>query len=248
MKRKLLIALLFTLVGIIGGVFVGLYQLQTLSEEMIEEIITQLGSIEMLIVVSGIQSGMFAFISTLIGLMFIDKLGLLIYKTISKKSLFVALGVGLFSALFIVLSDLFIFKSILGEQIDSYQFSIYYFIGGIIYGGVVEELLLRLFVMSGLVLFIHKFIIKQKDHKVQTPWVYYTAIILASLIFGALHLPATSVMFDLTVGIVLRALLLNGIPGIAFGYLFWKRDLTHAMIAHAFAHVVMQLVLMPIFF
>lgn len=248
MKKRLILAAIFGCIGIIGGVFVGLYQMETLSEDMVEEIILQLGSIEMLMVVSGLQSGMFAFVSTFFGLIFIEKLGLSIFAGFQKKWIIAALSVGVFSGLFIVLSDSLIFSSLLGEQTSNYQFNIFYFLGGLIYGGVVEELLLRLFVMTGLILIIQTLILRQKDHKQQKPWVYITAITTSALLFGALHLPATALMFDLSVGIVLRALLLNGIPGIAFGYLFWKHDLVHAMIAHAFTHVVMQLILMPIFF
>ncbi len=247
MKKKLRIGFIFAIVGLIGGIFVGLYQLNTLSEEMIEEVIGQLGSIEMLIVISGIQSALFAFISTILGLIFMEKLGFRLHTKFSKYSLILALGVGTISALFIVLSDRFIFQSLIGSS-DDYQISIYYLLGGILYGGVVEELLLRLFVMSGLILLISKFVLKNKTDDTLKPWVIWTAIIVSALLFGALHLPATSVMFDLSLGIILRALLLNGLPGIAFGYLYWKHGLSHAMIAHMFAHVVMQLILMPIFY
>jgi hypothetical protein len=38
-----------------------------------------------------------------------------------------------------------------------------------------------------------------------------------------------------------RALVLNGVAGIAFGYLYWKDGLEAAMIGHMSAHVVMQI-------
>jgi hypothetical protein len=41
--------------------------------------------------------------------------------------------------------------------------------------------------------------------------------------------------------LVVRALVLNGIAGIIFGYLYWKHGLEAAMIGHMSAHLVMQI-------
>jgi hypothetical protein len=38
-----------------------------------------------------------------------------------------------------------------------------------------------------------------------------------------------------------RALVLNGIAGIAYGYLYWKRGLEAAMLAHMSTHLIMQI-------
>jgi hypothetical protein len=38
-----------------------------------------------------------------------------------------------------------------------------------------------------------------------------------------------------------RALVLNGIAGIVFGYLYWRHGLEAAMIGHMSAHLVMQI-------
>jgi hypothetical protein len=38
-----------------------------------------------------------------------------------------------------------------------------------------------------------------------------------------------------------RALVLNGVAGIAFGYLYWKDGLEAATIGHMSGHVVMQI-------
>jgi uncharacterized membrane protein YjjP (DUF1212 family) len=44
----------------------------------------------------------------------------------------------------------------------------------------------------------------------------------------------------LTQMLVVRALVLNGIAGVAFGYLYWRYGLEAAMSAHMGAHLVMQ--------
>jgi membrane protease YdiL (CAAX protease family) len=55
-----------------------------------------------------------------------------------------------------------------------------------------------------------------------TSGAFWTAIILVALLFGLGHLPATSAMTPITQVLVVRALVLNGIAGIAFGYLYWE--------------------------
>jgi hypothetical protein len=42
-------------------------------------------------------------------------------------------------------------------------------------------------------------------------------------------LPATSAITPLTTTLVVRALVLNGIAGITFGYLYWKHGLEAVM-------------------
>ena len=44
----------------------------------------------------------------------------------------------------------------------------------------------------------------------------------------------------LTPLLVVRALVLNGVAGVAFGYLYWRQGLEAAMLGHISAHLVMQ--------
>jgi hypothetical protein len=55
------------------------------------------------------------------------------------------------------------------------------------------------------------------------------------------HLPATAAVAPLTPLLVARALVLNGVAGIAFGYLYWRHGLEAAMVGHMSAHVVLQI-------
>jgi len=68
--------------------------------------------------------------------------------------------------------------------------------------------------------------------------IYQSAIVLAALVFGLLHLPATAAIAPLTPIVIIRALLLNGIAGVAFGWLFWQYSLEAAMLAHISVHVL----------
>jgi len=111
------------------------------------------------------------------------------------------------------------------------------------YGGIAEEVLLRLFVVSLLVWITFK-IKKPKDGE---PAVFgiWVSIILAAILFGIGHLPATAQIVDLNGIVIARAIVLNGIGGIIFGWLYWKKGLESAIIAHFSTDIVLH-VLTPL--
>ena len=104
------------------------------------------------------------------------------------------------------------------------------------YGGVYEELLTRLFLLS---LFAW---IANRSWRKPVPKLsnsaFWFANIFAALLFGLGHLPSASFFMPITPLVVVAALTLNGIAGIAFGYLFRKHGLESAIIAHFSADFV----------
>ncbi|MDF1497516.1 MAG: CPBP family glutamic-type intramembrane protease [Patescibacteria group bacterium] len=106
-----------------------------------------------------------------------------------------------------------------------------------LYGGISEELLLRLFFMS-LVIWIFSKIMRTKTEITKNNFIMWFSIIFAAIIFGLGHLPITSSLTAITPLVISRAIILNGIGGIIFGWLFWKKGLEHAMIAHFTADIV----------
>lgn len=100
--------------------------------------------------------------------------------------------------------------------------------------GISEELLMRFLLMTLLTLILRKLFRMQQNTAV------WSAIILAALVFGALHLPATAQIVELNSLVIARALLLNGIGGIAFGMLYWKKGLESAMAAHFLTDVIIH--------
>lgn len=109
------------------------------------------------------------------------------------------------------------------------------------YGGIAEELQLRLFVMS-LLVWLGKFISKTAEDK-PTRAVFWIANILAAVLFGLGHLPTTALLVPLTPLIVTRAVVLNGLIGVVCGWLFWKRGLESAMVAHFSADLILHVLL-----
>jgi len=103
-----------------------------------------------------------------------------------------------------------------------------------IYGGVAEELLTRLFLVSVFAWLLSRVL--------RGTLVFWLAIVLAAVLFGLGHLPATAALLPLTPAVIVRALILNGIPGVVFGWLFWRRGLEAAMVAHFSADLVLHVV------
>jgi len=108
------------------------------------------------------------------------------------------------------------------------------------YGGIAEEVLLRLFVVS-LIVWIG-FKIKKNADGSPTVTGIWIAIILSAILFGIGHLPATALIVDLNGMVVLRAIVLNGIGGVIFGWLFWKRGLESAIVAHFSTDIVLHVI------
>jgi hypothetical protein len=109
------------------------------------------------------------------------------------------------------------------------------------YGGIDEEILLRLFLLS-LLTFLGKFVNHTADGR-PTLLVLWTANILTAIVFGLGHLPATAAILPITPLVVARAIVLNGLAGIAFGYLYWTRGLESAMLSHFSADIILHVVL-----
>ena len=104
-----------------------------------------------------------------------------------------------------------------------------------LYGGINEEIMMRLFFLNGVLWLVTLF-----GRRATVPWRVWIAVVIASLIFGLSHLPAARAMMVMSPPMVVRILVLNLIPGIVFGLLFWKRGLLSAMTAHFSADVLMH--------
>lgn len=103
------------------------------------------------------------------------------------------------------------------------------------YGGIVEELLLRLGLMT-VIVWVGMRLTRAATPSARVMW---TAIVLTALLFGVGHLPATAALTTLTPLVVVRALLLNGLGGLVFGWLYARFGLLAAMLAHFCADLVL---------
>jgi CAAX amino terminal protease family. len=104
--------------------------------------------------------------------------------------------------------------------------------------GVNEEIWMRLGLMT-LVAWVLTRIFGGKNVGPVAGW---TSIIFATLVFGALHLPQASMLFGLSLPVVVWALAGNGLAGIVFGWLYWRRSLLSAMLAHFSTDIILHVI------
>lgn len=108
----------------------------------------------------------------------------------------------------------------------------------ILYGGITEELLIRWGLMSFFVWGFFRLTQNQASHV--KPVNYWLGILASSFIFGVAHLPAASLLSPVvTMPLIMYIIVGNSLFGLIAGYLYWKKGLESAIIAHILAHVVM---------
>ncbi|MBN2085401.1 MAG: CPBP family intramembrane metalloprotease [Anaerolineales bacterium] len=105
-----------------------------------------------------------------------------------------------------------------------------------------EEIWLRLFLLNGLA-WLGGLLFGKKTGRPALA-LLWTANVLSALAFGALHI-SNLVVIGLPVDIVTvsSVLILNGIIGLLFGWLYWKHGLESAMVSHFAADLILKVVL-----
>lgn len=156
-----------------------------------------------------------------------------------RASLPLAMGMGVAVGVVILLLEQLIFAPLLPEVLREISPPAPWqgFLASF-YGGINEELLTRLGLMTLLVWVGAKLAQRERPGA----GVVWTANLLAALLFGAGHLPTLAALAPLTVTLVVRTLLLNGIAGVVFGWLYWRRGLLAAMVAHFSADIVLHVI------
>jgi hypothetical protein len=108
-----------------------------------------------------------------------------------------------------------------------------------IFAGIMEETEFRLFGLS-LLAWLVGLLFHDPDGRPK-PIVFWTANILFALGFGVAHMPAQAALgLPLNPLVITATLVLNGIGGLIFGWLFWSFGLESAILAHFFADVIMH--------
>ena len=98
---------------------------------------------------------------------------------------------------------------------------------------ILEEVAFRLFVMSIVACIVARCI--------KRPGVSFVmALVFSSLLFGVAHLPAWLSMVHSSVTLIGSVLLLNGLGGSFFGWIFWRWGLGYAILCHLVSDLVIQ--------
>ncbi|MEF3305067.1 CPBP family intramembrane glutamic endopeptidase [Paenibacillus sp. GYB003] len=242
---------LFTLCGVLAVAAMTPYQLQA---GMLQSVSNASGvPVAALIAATAAQTAVFCLIASWIGLTLASRVGLgapsltaWLYRggrTKLSGGWLAAAAIGsLIGTAIVVLLEVAVFQPRLGgiaaaPRVDAWKAALLMF-----YGGIVEEVLIRLGLMTFVVWLLS--IPHRRRQRPIPPAVYGTAIVLAAVLFGLGHLPATLQLFgELNGLLVMRAIALNGLLGVFFGYLYWRKGLEYAIFAHMIADVLLHVVL-----
>ena len=104
--------------------------------------------------------------------------------------------------------------------------------------GVREEVWLRL----GLMTFFAWVVTKIARRDTPGAGAIWFANVLASLVFGAIHLPQAFQLIGGSAAIVAFVMIGNGIPGVVFGWLFWRKGLIAAMVSHTVFDILIKVI------
>lgn len=244
LKENFKFIIFLLVIGVVAGVLLGEYTLSILPEDQLALLAQELGDIRLYSVVAIIQVLGYAIGLGIPGVYLANKIGLWKEIKFERKPMISAILVAVFSGVIIQLGDRLIFAH-LSPEIANITSSgvptLTYMLMCYTYGGVVEEVMMRLFLMSLITFILYK-VFGKKAEEVPS-YMYVVANIIAAFLFAAGHLPATMITFGLTPVIIARCFILNGVPGFLFGELYRKHGIHYAMIAHAGAHVVMHIIM-----
>lgn len=145
---------------------------------------------------------------------------------------------GLISALILIAHAAYVVPEIarastLGARLSSFEMPL---VPKLLYGGITEELLTRWGLLSLFAWLGWRFSGRPEHPKSSVFWI---AIAGSALLFALGHLPLLMVISpDAQPWLVAAVLLGNLIPGVLFGWLFWKKGIEAAMLAHLLAHLI----------
>ena len=243
--------LFFAVIGLLGGFFTGIYMLDSYPADIKQQLLDELNAVGLgqvpadilMGIITAIQSAGYGIVLGAIGIWLGKKTGLWKdEKSITKKPLLITLAVAVVGGLALILPDILFFGHYSETIMNSYSVkpSIPYLIAMVTYGGVIEEVMLRLFFMSLIAFVLHKLF--GKKNEAPTSAILIVSNVIAAILFAAGHLPATLMMIGNSPLILFRCFLLNGGFGLLFGYLYGKYGLRYAMIAHGGCHIVSKLI------
>lgn len=258
-KWRIKLVLLLTLLGVIGIAAIIPYEMTTLMNEEFYQTNPEAKPVPLVVTINSMIQIVFLFLLVLIGVRLQRRAGLsapklesFVYEKklhrFSKKWLLIGIGVTLILSLITVFLDLLVFTPFIEMPDNQTQITIWWQgLLAMFYGGITEELMVRLFGMT-LIVWLLVRVTKKEKREIPNSF-YYIAIFLTAILFGLGHLPATIQIFgELSMIIVIRALVLNGLLGLWFGYLYWRKGLEYAIIAHMSADFFIHVLFMQIFY
>lgn len=248
------LVLVFTVLGAFSGVAILPYYLDSIGTQKVGPQL-QVPFVG-LVALTVFSVGFLTFIASSIGLGLAEKVDLHVpflrkwlyegkISKVSKRWIAISILGSLFGTLVMAVLEIYVFQPNLPQLPTTPKIPLWENFLTVFYGGIVEEVLLRLFLMTLLVWVFSRF---QKSQNKISGLTYWIAIVLSSLLFGLGHLPPIASLFGgLTPLLVIRAVINNGLLGILFGYLYWKKGLEYAILSHMSADLFLHVILVPLF-
>lgn len=241
-RKPLLFALALLPFSALGAWFAALYQLDFLDEATLAQLMEQLGSTGAFMAVYVVQILVYMLVMGFAGYVLAEKLGLMKPLRFEKAALMKTLPLCAVAGLLLSL-DYWTFGAWIPgvrEATDT-TLSLHVVMASVLYGGIVEEIMMRLFLMSLLAWLGWKVFFRKQEKPPHL--VIAAANVIAALLFAAGHLPATVMIFgSLTPLILVRCFLLNGGFGLFFGWLYRRYGIQYAILGHMMAHMVSKLI------
>ncbi len=197
LKKPLLFSAIMLPIIIPAVILTAFYQMQLYPADIIAGAVNQLGSKTMLIILSAVQGSLLVAVCCFFGYIFADKTGLWIPLYIEKDKLFKTIAL-VTSAGLVFSLDYWTFGayepliqiSVTGSGLSATGFG-----AAVLYGGIIEEILMRLFLMSLIAFILWKLFCKNTPKEKLPNIIFISANIISALLFAACHLPATVAAF-----------------------------------------------------
>ena len=148
LKKPFLFALALLPIAIIGSYFATVMTFSTIDAAILDEAVKQIGSRELLIVVSCIQPVLLTLVCGFFGYILSDKVGLMRPFRFTKKPLLITVIASVIGGVIFSLDAWTFARWIPGLDYQAAgSFDLATWIASVLYGGVAEEVTMRLFLM-----------------------------------------------------------------------------------------------------
>lgn len=186
-----------------------------------------------------IQNSILIVAAALFGSYFLNNLppSELIYSNLGTlQSLIPGLIGAIVVSIYIITLYYLVFRKLIGEKdatlIDKFRMEMG-LTNKVLSGGIFEEVFIRFGIQS----FIFWIMFNSLGKSDQAS--FWIAILVSSLIFGAMHIPSIKLTgASINIKTILSSLILNFGAGVVFGYLFFSYGLFASIMAHALLHVI----------
>lgn len=242
-RNPIIFALILLPIALIGGFFTSIYLEETYDPALLAEMLKQAGisDIFTLHIITAVQIAGQMLLLGFFGYILAEKTGLLKSFKISKSGLVSTIVLTVIGSIIFIALEYGVFANLVPEVAATYEAkpTVAYMISCLTYGGVLEEIMMRWFLMSLLIFIIWKLFFKKEQSA--PSGVMIGVNIVVALLFAAGHLPTTAMTMGITPLILVRCFTLNSLAGLICGHLYMKHGIQYAMLSHAGFHILWKI-------